>query len=112
MVIIRDGPGPEDGRRRGPDGGIVGGEREPKRSRHPSNQRGGRVSSHDAGTIAPWRLSSSTNAETSPSASSPLRAGKRSRRLAVRSSRLAAVASRCHNWLPVGFSTSALREVR
>ena len=48
---------------RPPDGGIVGLEREGERPCRPADgPAGGR---HDAGTIAPWRVSSSRNAATS-----------------------------------------------
>ena len=86
---VRGRPGAKDGRRQGPDGGVIRCELEAERSRRPAYRRTRRRRGHETGTIAPCRVNSSRNEETSRSADSPLSAGNRSRRAAVRSSRRA-----------------------
>ena len=84
-VLIVARPRLEDDRGQPPDGGIVGLEREGERPCPPADGPAG--GSHAAGTIAPWRVSSSRNAATSLRASSALSAGNFSRSAAARSGR-------------------------
>ena len=109
-LSILAGPRPEDGRGQRPDGGIVGLEREGERSTGPADRRLGRR--HDLSTIAPCRVSSSRKAATSLWASSTVSDGNFCRSAAARSGTPAGAASRSQRWLPVGFRTSALRDVR
>src|SRR5262249_7520340 len=101
LLLVPDGPGAEEAGGQGADGRVVGCELEAKGAGRPANDSVGSRRSHEAGTIAPCRLSSSRNAETSRRASSPLSSGNRSRRAIDKSWELAGVASRSQSRLPV-----------
>ena len=83
--LIAGGPRLEDGARPQPHGRIVGGEFEAQGTGLPANDSAGRRRRHEAGTMAPCRVSSSRNADTSRSASSRVSSGNCSRRAAMRS---------------------------